>query len=136
MRYIGSKENLLGFLENIVTASGFTGGTFCDLFAGTTTVGRHFKRRGFRVTSNDLMEYSFVFGKAYLENNALPAFAGLGLSRQRTTLFDLDTAPLEQALDYLNRLPPEPGFMFQNYSDVGTAGKEHQRMCFSAAQCR
>ena len=32
MRYIGSKENLLGFLDSIVTAQGFTGGTFCDLF--------------------------------------------------------------------------------------------------------
>lgn len=47
MRYIGSKENLLGFIENTVTVSGITGGTFCDLFAGTTTVGRQFKRRGF-----------------------------------------------------------------------------------------
>ena len=133
MRYIGSKENLLDFIETAVATQGITGGTFCDLFAGTTTVGRHFKRRGFRVISNDLMQYSFVFGKAYIENNAPPAFAGVGLPRRATTLFDLDTAPLEQALDYLNRLPPEPGFMFQNYCDVGTAGQEHQRMYFSAA---
>ncbi len=132
MRYIGSKENLLGFLDSIVAAQGFTEGTFCDLFAGTTTVGRHFKRRGFRVLSNDLMHYSFVFGKAYLENNAPPTFAGLELPR-RATLFDLDTDPLMQALDHLNRLPPESGFMFQNYCDVGTVNQEHQRMYFSAA---
>lgn len=133
MRYIGSKENLLGFLDSIVAAQGFTGGTFCDLFAGTTTVGRHFKRRGFRVLSNDLMHYSFVFGKAYIENNTLPDFTGLALPRQAAALFYLDTAPLEQALDYLNRLPPEEGFMFQNYCDIGTMGQEHQRMYFSAA---
>lgn len=133
MRYIGSKENLLGFLENIVATSGLTGGTFCDLFAGTTTVGRHFKKRGFRVLSNDLMEYSFVFGKAYLENNAFPAFAGLSLPTAPAALLDFGTARLEQVLAYLNRLPPERGFMFENYSDVGTSGKEHQRMYFSAA---
>ena len=133
MRYIGSKENLLGFLENIVAASGLTGGTFCDLFAGTTTVGRHFKKRGFRVLSNDLMEYSFVFGKAYLENNDFPAFAGLNLPTAPAALLDFGTARLEQVLAYLNRLPPEHGFMFENYSDVGTSGKEHQRMYFSAA---
>lgn len=131
MRYIGSKENLLGFIEDAVAAQGITEGTFCDLFAGTTTVGRHFKRRGFRVLSNDLMHYSYVFGKAYLENNAFPEFAGLNLPR-RATLFDMDTDPLTQALDYLNALPPKPGFMFQNYSDVGTAQQEHQRMYFSA----
>ena len=133
MRHIGSKENLLGFIESIVAAHGFTEGTFCDLFAGTTTAGRQFKRRGFRVISNDLMEYSFVFGKAYLENNIMPDFAGLPLPRQMATLFEMDTAPLEQALDYLNHLPPEPGFMFKNYCDVGTATQEHQRMYFSAA---
>lgn len=133
MRYIGSKENLLGFIESAVSSQGITGGTFCDLFAGTTTVGRHFKRRGFRVISNDLMEYSFVFGKAYLENNAAPLFEGLPLPRQMRTLFDFDTDPLQGVLDYLNRLPPEPGFIFENYSDVGTAGQQHQRMYFSAA---
>ena len=133
MRYIGSKENLLGFIESAVSSQGITGGTFCDLFAGTTTVGRHFKRRGFRVISNDLMEYSFVFGKAYLENNAAPLFEGLPLPRQMRTLFDFDTDPLQGVLDYLNRLPPDPGFIFENYSDVGTAGQQHQRMYFSAA---
>lgn len=131
MRYIGSKENLLGFIEASVAAQGITGGTFCALFAGTTTVGRHFKRRGFRVLSNDLMQYSYVFGKAYLENNSFPEFAGLNLPR-RATLFDSDMDPLMQALDYLNALPAQPGFMFQNYSDIGTAGQEHQRMYFSA----
>jgi adenine-specific DNA-methyltransferase len=132
MRYIGSKENLLGFIESAVSSQGITGGTFCDLFAGTTTVGRHFKRRGFRVISNDLMEYSFVFSKAYLENNALPTFAGLGLPRQAASLFDFETDPLQGVLDYLNQLLPEPGFIFENYSDVGTAGQPHERMYFSA----
>ena len=55
MRSIGSKENLLGFIETTVAAHGFSSGVFCDLFAGTTTVGRHFNRKGFEVISNDLM---------------------------------------------------------------------------------
>ena len=132
MRYIGSKENLLGFIENVVTASGITGGVFCDLFAGTTSVGRHFKRNGFQIISNDLMAYSFVFGKAYLENNSFPQFDGLDLPPTQFSLFDFDRSRLEQVLAYLNRLPPEPGFMYENYCDVGTFGKEHSRMYFSA----
>ena len=133
MRYIGSKENLLGFIENTVTASGITQGTFCDLFAGTTTVGRHFKRRGFQVISNDPMEYSFVFGKAYLENNSVPQFTGLDLPPARPSLFDFDTTRLEQVLNYLNHLSPQAGFIYENYCDVGTIGKEHSRMYFSAS---
>ncbi len=132
MRYIGSKENLLGFIESAVSSQGITGGTFCDLFAGTTTVGRHFKRRGFRVISNDIMEYSFVFGKAYLENDSFPQFDGLDLPPTQFSLFDFDRSRLEQVLAYLNHLPPEAGFMYENYCDVGTVGKEHSWMYFSA----
>ncbi len=133
MRYIGSKENLLNFIESVVFKHGITSGVFCDLFAGTTTVGRHFKRKGFQIISNDLMEYTFVFGKAYLENNTPPMFSHLDfLSPQADTLFPLDTGRLEQALAYLNALPCQHGFIFTNYSDVGTAGGEHQRMYFSS----
>lgn len=135
MRYIGSKENLLPFIEHTVAAYGLTGGVFGDLFAGTTVVGRHFKRLGYQVLSNDLMAYSFAFGKAYIENNAVPGFAGLVLPRrpQPLRLFDLDTTRLEEVLAYLNALPPVRGFMFAHYCDEGTAGQEHPRMYFSAA---
>ncbi|MGI8586453.1 MAG: DNA adenine methylase [Chloroflexia bacterium] len=114
MRYIGSKENLLGLIDRTVSEHGIAGGVFCDLFAGTTVVGRHFKRQGYRVISNDLMEYSYVFGKAYIENNA-------------------EVDRLEQLLAYLNSLPPVRDFMFDNYSDEGTASAEFRRMYFSAA---
>src|SRR5438552_3247207 len=103
MRYIGSKENLLGFIDHTVTANGITSGVFCDLFAGTTVVGRHFKRRGYRVISNDLMEYSFVFSKAYIENNTIPPFPNLNLPATFSPpkLFEFETARLESVLAYL-----------------------------------
>lgn len=131
MRYIGSKDNLLAFIERAVTAAGISGGVFCDLFAGTTVVGRHFKRRGFSVISNDLMHYSYVFGKAYLETNAPPALEGLELP-DRATLFEHDLNRLESALDALNGLEPVQGFVWEHYSDEGTRDGPHQRMFFSA----
>ena len=133
MRYIGSKENLLPFIGSTVAAYGFTEGVFCDLFAGTTAVGRYFKRQGFQVISNDLMTYSFVFGKAYLENNAVPTFAGLDLPPAPPSLFDTEMHRLEQVLHYLNNLPPAQGFIWNNYSDEGTRDQEHTRMFFSAS---
>lgn len=134
MRYIGSKENLLCFIEEAVVASGIHSGVFCDLFAGTTVVGRHFKGKGYQVISNDLMEYSFVFGKAYIENNSDPTFPDLDipLTAYPLRLFEVGTAKLEQVIAYLNSLPPQHGFMFDNYCDEGTKGKEFQRMYFSA----
>lgn len=128
MRYIGSKDNLLHFIEGAVREADVSGGTFVDLFAGTTVVGRHFKRLGFSIVSNDLMRYAYVFGKAYIENNAPPEFAGLSLPA-RPMLFDAPLARLESALDVLNALPPKQGFIFQHYSDQGA----DPRMFFSTA---
>lgn len=142
MRYIGSKDNLLGFIEHTIAGQGIAGGTFCDMFAGTTAVGRHFKRLGYRVISNDLMTYSYVFGKAYLENNTPPLFSGLNLPASQPpeqTLFSehadfADAAsPLQQVLTFLNALPPEHGFIYSHYSDEGTQHQTHTRMFFSAA---
>src|SRR5262245_6883243 len=112
MRYIGSKENLLPFIHQAVAEPGVPGGTSCDLFAGTTAVGRYFKRQGYRVISNDLQEYAFVFGKAYIETNSVPTLPSLDLpaGAEPARLLDLDTARLEAALAYLNGLPPEQGF--------------------------
>jgi len=132
MRYIGSKEKLLGFIAQTVSSFGITSGTFCDLFAGTTTVGRHFKHKGFRVISNDLMEYAFVFGKAYIETNGFPQFEHLDLPLvSSSTLIDTEATRLENVLAYLNSLPGQHGFIFSNYCDIGTADQEHLRMFFS-----
>ncbi len=137
MRYIGSKEKLLGFISETVSRSGVTSGVFCDLFAGTTTVGRHFKRKGFQVISNDLMEYAFVFGKAYIETNAIPHCENLALPETLSlSLIDTEATRLENAIAYLTQLPGECGFIFSNYSDVGTAEQEHLRMFFSASNAK
>jgi adenine-specific DNA-methyltransferase len=72
VRYIGNKRKLLEFIENsIVTQVGnLEDKVFCDLFSGTTTVARHFKKKCKKVISNDLERYSYVLAKNYLENNS------------------------------------------------------------------
>ena len=46
MRYIGNKTKLLDELEKLLSEKGLllNGLTFCDLFAGTCTVGDYFKK--------------------------------------------------------------------------------------------
>lgn len=53
--------------------------TFCDLLAGTTNVGRFFRRSGMEVTSNDANRFSFVLGATYLGLREPPTFSGLTL---------------------------------------------------------
>ena len=77
MRYIGSKLNLLSHIEEVVDNLGVKKGIFCDLFAGTACVAAHFKRRGFQIISNDLLELSYAFQRALIANNEEPQFAGI-----------------------------------------------------------
>ncbi|MDR2611660.1 MAG: DNA adenine methylase, partial [Deltaproteobacteria bacterium] len=77
MRYIGGKSQLLGGIDAVVSENvPRGGGLFCDAFAGTGSVARHFKPR-FQIVSNDVLHFSYVLQKATVEANAAPSFAGL-----------------------------------------------------------
>jgi len=114
MRYYGAKTKLLPFIEDVVKKTGINGtSSFVDLFAGTSSVGKHFKKLGFTVLSNDTLEFSFALAKTYIELNHEPQFkklkTNLRLKNDNTALFD-----------YLNNLDyRKEGFMLENYSPSG-----------------
>jgi adenine-specific DNA methylase len=114
MRYYGAKTKLLPFIESIVKKTGVNGtSNFVDLFAGTSAVGKHFKKLGYTVISNDTLEFSYAIAKTYIELNEEPLFkklkSHLKLKNGNENLFD-----------YLNNLKTrKEGFMFENYSPNG-----------------
>jgi adenine-specific DNA-methyltransferase len=112
VRYIGSKERLLPFLEAALDDHGAAGGVFCDAFSGTTVVARLAKRRGYRVIANDTLYFSYVLQRAYLCCAGPPRFAGLSCARDAPT----PEAALAATIHYLNALPPAPGFVYAHYS--------------------
>lgn len=66
-RYMGSKEKLLPYIQNV--AENFEFDSAIDLFAGTGVVGYLFKTMGKRVFSNDYMAMSTTYAKAMIENS-------------------------------------------------------------------
>lgn len=90
LNYIGSKKQLLSWIEETINShlsKPFSQTVFCDLFAGTHSVGKHFSKKVRKVISNDLECYSNIIGKAELvcqdvkqdflkELNQLPPVAG------------------------------------------------------------
>ncbi|MCH8294395.1 DNA adenine methylase [Candidatus Poribacteria bacterium] len=131
MRYIGSKVNLLEHIDHLVENLGVHDGVFCDMFAGTASVAAHFKRRGFQIISNDLLEVSYVFQRALIHNNALPTFEGIIDTIGDVsggTLFD-QTSPYHKVIAWLNVLPGKKGSIFQNYCPSGK--NEYGRQYFS-----
>lgn len=108
MNYIGSKYKLSEFIKQTiygVVGQNLSDKVFCDLFAGTGIVGRSFKKEIRQVISNDMEYYSFVLNKNYIENH--------------------------QPLDYLpyvfelNSLEGKSGFIFEEYSENGSAGRQY-----------
>lgn len=68
MRYIGNKTKLLYKLEKLLERKGLTkkGLVFCDLFAGTCTVGDYFKNN-YEIIANDTLYTSYVISNAKLK---------------------------------------------------------------------
>ena len=72
MNYIGSKYSLLDFIDHTiksVVGEDMSQLVFCDLFAGTGIVGRHFKTQVSQVISNDWEYYSYILNRNYIGNH-------------------------------------------------------------------
>ncbi|QAA82175.1 modification methylase [Aequorivita sp. H23M31] len=108
MNYIGSKHKLSPFIYKTVTqicGSDLSDKVFCDLFAGTGIVGRNFREHVKQVISNDVEYYSYVLNRNYIGNN-----------------FEFEYQDL---LGELNSLKGIKGFIFENYSEEGKAGRNY-----------
>src|SRR6185503_3084863 len=77
MRLIGNKTRLLGHLEDLFRQRGVSDGTLIDIFSGTSSVGRHFKRLGYRVIANDHLPSSYTQAVAGVEVSRFPSYSRL-----------------------------------------------------------
>ncbi len=106
--YIGSKHKLSSFIYETVTetcGADLSQKVFCDLFAGTGIVGRVFRPHVKQVLSNDVEYYSYVLNRNYTGNQ-----------------FNFE---YQYFLDELNSLRGNKGFIFENYSEGGEAGRNY-----------
>lgn len=124
MRYIGRKNALLDFIEKPLIENNISSGIFCDIFSGTTVVAQYFKKKGFEIIANDYMYFSYVFQKAYIENNLKPKYFDLSNIIKKPTL--------EKVLDYLNNLKEKKGFIYKNFCVDGSKNSKFERNYFSS----
>lgn len=79
MRYIGNKTKMLEVLDKFMTSKRINkkGAIFCDLFAGTCTVGDFFKEK-FAIIANDNLYFSYTIANGKLKYNKDTFFKKLG----------------------------------------------------------
>jgi adenine-specific DNA-methyltransferase len=131
MRYIGNKTRLLPFILRVIDRLGLSPGVAHDAFAGTASVGRALKERGWRVASSDIMTYSYVLQRAYVVAQRVPSFAELRAgdrelrSALRSASFRKSVAvngggALAGIAEYMSRwIEPERGFIAEHYAPAG-----------------
>ncbi|MBV6881533.1 DNA adenine methylase [Epilithonimonas ginsengisoli] len=111
MNYLGSKVRLSEFIFNVISNSvdqKLSDCSFFDLFAGTGAVGNYFYSKVKSIGYNDREYYSYILNSAF--------YSEVGEGRYQSML------------DELNQLEGMEGFIFQEYSESGSAG----RLYFSA----
>ena len=123
MQYIGNKQSLVNNIYEIMQKNEVSGETIIDVFAGTQSVGIFFKKQGFRVISNDWQKYSYILGKAYIENSEFLKFEKI------CTYLNIESS-YESILNYLDNIEPVEGFIYENFCPTGSYDKEYQRMYF------
>lgn len=106
MNYIGSKHRLSDFIKTTVTdvcGENLSHTVFCDLFAGTGSVGRNFKNLVGSVIANDLEYYSYVLNRNYIGN--------------------YKETDLRLYFKILNELEGAQGFIFEHYGEGGAGNR-------------
>lgn len=110
MRYIGSKTLLLDQIENVIRENiNIPPGIFCDIFSGTASVARHFKKYH-QIISNDLLHFSYALQVGSLQNNSQPSFQKLKQILINDPLVYLNSANISK--DAFKQAP----FIFENFS--------------------
>ncbi|MEP6551727.1 MAG: DNA adenine methylase, partial [Gemmatimonadales bacterium] len=105
MRYIGNKTRLLPFILRTIERGKIPVGSVHDAFAGTASVSRALKEKGWRVFSSDLLMSSYVLQRAYVvADSADPA--------------------LGEMASELAALPSKESFISRHFSPAGGATSE------------
>lgn len=140
MRFIGCKENLLNFIETFVKQKDIRGNVFCDLFAGTGSVAKRFKKLGYKIISSDILYFSYILQKVYIEQNHYPKFTKLlkylKIDPIEETLFTSESRNAKEIIKYLNDLDDIGGFIYKNYSPEGTKGQNYSRKYFTGENAK
>src|SRR3989344_8961529 len=72
-RLIGSKHSVLNHISEAIKKEGIEGKTFFDVFSGSTSVSRYFKKN-YSIISNDNLFFSYVLQRALIVLNEYPIF--------------------------------------------------------------
>jgi adenine-specific DNA methylase len=67
-RYLGNKNSILPFIDEIIKNEVGSFESFCDIFSGTGVVGEYFNAKNIKIISNDLLYQNYISLNAFLND--------------------------------------------------------------------
>ena len=105
VKYAGSKLKLIPHILSLFDELQVE--TVFDGFSGTTRVSQALAKSGFKVTSNDISEWSYVFGLCYLKNKK-------------------KASEYKELIEHLNSIKGYDGWFTENYGGHDFSGSAIQ----------
>ena len=96
-RYLGNKYNALTLIDRVIKTKVLQYDSFCDLFAGTGTVGEFFNSENKSIISNDLLYSNYITLRAFLSDEFY------------------DEKKIEELLEYFNTVESDEENYFSIY---------------------
>lgn len=110
MRYIGGKRLFLDKIFSIIEENTKDTTSFADIFSGSGVVGDFFKKKGYKIISNDFLYFSYAIQAGSLLINKKPTFTALRKNGIKDPINYLNNA-----IDFVN-IEEDKLFIFNNYS--------------------
>lgn len=99
-RYLGSKQKMLDFINQVVSENLPNIESVADIFGGTGVVANLFREQGKKVIVNDILYSNFISFNAWFANESV------------------DIVKISHIIDELNALKPKKGYVTQNFGNT------------------
>jgi len=125
-RLIGSKHSVLNHIFDVIKKEEINGKTFFDVFSGSSSVSRYFKKT-FSIISNDNLYFSYVLQRALIVLNEYPKFSDVRIPNLSTEKENR----INQILKFLNEIKGKEGFIARHYTPLSKNIDNIERKYFS-----
>jgi adenine-specific DNA-methyltransferase len=131
-RYIGSKVKIIDIVIDKISTLAPKGAHVTDLMTGTATVAVELRKKGYNVTANDLMTYSYHHAVTGLQFQQEPKFESAKKFIKNSDT-DSNKSTYVRLLQALAKSKPIKGYFWQEFSKEGKPkNTDNPRNYFSA----
>ena len=113
LRFIGNKTNLLEFIDKSLRDNIDNITSVADVFAGSGSVAKHFKRNNKLIFSNDILKFSYVLQRAYIQINSPKQISSVKKSYE--------------FINELNHVKPMKSFFYEQFAPTNSKNSKYNR---------